>query len=371
MAPRYTVLLPTHNRADVVGLAIESVLSQTEPDFELFVVGDGCTDDTATVVRSFKDPRIKWFDLPKAPGFGYANRNIALREASGDLVAFMAHDDLVLPDHLSLMAQAFESPEIEWAYSRPLWVTDAGDVIPFAVDLRLRDQLDAFLTTANSIPASCVVYRRALHERVGMWPEGVAASSDWDLWKRMVGSRDGRNLGYVRSPTALHFRADWRTVDNWGPPPLAAWSNRVRSSWWPEKLRFSVAGPSPQRALATAIREERVVADLRAGVEQALDLLAWTQAEQIAQIEAEQLAAADAANVDLEQLRFAMRTIPFRRVIKLYRRLQVRLRRNIATMVGSVSPAEYLSANPDVRASSMDPLEHYYVHGMLEGRPTR
>ena len=116
---RASVLLPTHNRPEVLKLAISSVLAQTHEDLELLVVGDGCTDHTAAVVGAFGDSRLRWFDLRKAEGFGYANRNIALREANGDVVAFLGHDNLYFPDHLERLLAPFANPDVHFAYSRP------------------------------------------------------------------------------------------------------------------------------------------------------------------------------------------------------------------------------------------------------------
>jgi glycosyltransferase involved in cell wall biosynthesis len=55
--PRVTVIIPTHNWSTVLPYAINSVLAQTMPDFELIVVGDACTDDSEQVVAAIKDPR--------------------------------------------------------------------------------------------------------------------------------------------------------------------------------------------------------------------------------------------------------------------------------------------------------------------------
>lgn len=280
MSPRFTVLMPTHNRADVIGFAIESVLAQTEPDFELLIVGDGCTDATASVVASFHDERIRWFDLPKAPGFGYANRRRAMQDARGELVAFAAHDDLLLPDHLELLGQAFRDDAVEWAYSRPMWITDEGTLIPFAVDLRVRSHLEHFLYRYNTLPASTVVYRASAGKRAGGWPE-IASSGDYAFWKAILGGPDGHNLGYVPVATTLHFRANWRPTADWGPLPLNRWMALMSASpgSWPSGLQIPVAaGSVPQEAVWNHLQAEGsgATARIREATMTAIDRMAWT-----------------------------------------------------------------------------------------------
>lgn len=282
VAPRFSVLLPTHNRAEVLGFAIRSVLAQTEPDFELLVVADGCTDGTREVVAGFDDPRLRFFDLPKAPHFGYANRNLALREARGRLIAFAAHDDLLLPDHLALMGALLDGEGAAWGYSRPLWVSTDGVVVPFATDLRLAGEMRAF-QQGNTIPAACVVHTREALLQAGFWPEDVASAADWVLWRRML-SMGGRPPAYLRAATNLHFSADWKRSRF---SASAEVERLVRiadgADWWPAILRHPSVAELEQATLWRALRSGGAswVAELRMAVELVLERIAWSAVREV------------------------------------------------------------------------------------------
>ncbi|CAM3860365.1 glycosyltransferase family 2 protein [Smaragdicoccus niigatensis] len=229
---RWSVLLPTHNRPETLQIAIESVLAQDDPDFELLVVGDGCTDHTGDVVASFADDRIRWFDLPKSPGFGYANRNVALREARGEWIAYQTHDDIWAPDHLSLMASLL-SDDVDIAYSRPIWATPDGWMYPFSFDLRDPINIVRF-QTENYIPALCFVTRRRAVEAAGWWPEDVESSGDWLLWRRVLAVTGSTRPAYLSTPTSIHFRTIRRNFDH----PMVVYLQRSAQDWWPEDLHF-------------------------------------------------------------------------------------------------------------------------------------
>lgn len=274
--PRFSILMPTHNRCDVVGLAVQSVLAQSEQDFELLVAGDGCTDQTADVIAGFRDPRIRWFDLPKAPGLGYKNRNVALAEATGELIAYLGHDDLWFPDHLAHLAPCFDDARIEFAHSRGLWVAPDGRFFPISVNLQNDDELAYLKTREGLIPACCVMYRRSCHERTGFWPEHLSIGGDRHFQARLVGEQNHASL---RVPTSLHFKANWRTLES-----MRAWAptgNSMRiaetSAWWPPGLALKIAdGETEQAAFHRAITEggKRWLADVRSAVDRVIDRLA-------------------------------------------------------------------------------------------------
>lgn len=94
-----SVIIPTYNRAHLIGRAITSVLRQSYKDFEIVVVDDGSTDDTKAVVMAFGDDRIIYKRLPMNKGVHEA-RNRGMELATGECLAFLDSDDELLPQAL-------------------------------------------------------------------------------------------------------------------------------------------------------------------------------------------------------------------------------------------------------------------------------
>lgn len=89
--PKISVIIPLYNKVSYIGRAIDSVLSQTEPNFEILVIGGKSNDGSENIVRNYTDPRIRLID---ELGFGVsAARNQGVHEASSDIVAFLDADD--------------------------------------------------------------------------------------------------------------------------------------------------------------------------------------------------------------------------------------------------------------------------------------
>jgi glycosyltransferase involved in cell wall biosynthesis len=107
VTPKISVILPVHNRADVLPRAIESVLDQELREFELIVVDDGSTDDSAQLAQSFGDDRIQLIRLDHNRG-GNVARNQGIRAAGAPLIAFLDSDDRYLPNKLAWVAAEFE-----------------------------------------------------------------------------------------------------------------------------------------------------------------------------------------------------------------------------------------------------------------------
>jgi glycosyltransferase involved in cell wall biosynthesis len=203
--PKITVLMPIHNQAAFLKLSLASVLGQSVTDLEVLVAGDGCTDDSAAVVAACADPRVRWLDFPKAPGYGYANRACALAQAQGELVAYLAPDDLWLPHHLETLLAALKGDRLDFAFSRPIIVRPDGTWHPYYFPF----DIGTAWPTLPILPRLCfvspgqVLHTHALLARAGDWDGRMRRFGDVDLWLRCRAA--GARMRFVPHPTVLRL----------------------------------------------------------------------------------------------------------------------------------------------------------------------
>lgn len=107
MAPYFSIVIPTYNRAGYITRTLRSVLAQTFERFEIIVVDDGSQDNTHEVVTQFTDPRLRYF--PKINGERGAARNYGLDRAMGTYCLFLDSDDFLYPNHLETLHAAIQA----------------------------------------------------------------------------------------------------------------------------------------------------------------------------------------------------------------------------------------------------------------------
>ncbi len=188
---RVSVIIPAHNAAAFVERALESVRAQTYRDWEVIVVDDGSTDATWELLQA--TPGVRSFRREHAGGPGTA-RNLALAHVTGELVAFLDADDLLLPRYLESQLACYEQ-----ACAR-----QAGPVGLVSCDARIRiDEEDAPYThlqriadgyapltlervlRRNPIYTACLV-PAAVGEAVGWFDPELFIAEDYGLWIKIL-----------------------------------------------------------------------------------------------------------------------------------------------------------------------------------------
>lgn len=106
--PLVSVVMPVYNASAYIRESIDSILQQTYTNWELVLVNDASTDDSAAIIHSYQDPRIRYFENEKNSGI-VATRNRCLEAASGTYIAVLDNDDLATPDRLRLQVAYLEA----------------------------------------------------------------------------------------------------------------------------------------------------------------------------------------------------------------------------------------------------------------------
>ena len=191
MAPTVSVILPVFNRLEYLRPALDSVFAQTFSDWELVIADDGSDQPTRTYLKTLEgQPRITvvWLAHTGNPG---AVRNAALREATGEYIAFLDSDDLWLPRKLERQVAALRSrPDCCWSYTGSVAFDDTGQIkadygprpwTPYEGAI-----FEHLVTGDAAVPTPAVLVERGLLCQVGGFDEQQRQFEDYDLWMRFA-----------------------------------------------------------------------------------------------------------------------------------------------------------------------------------------
>jgi glycosyltransferase involved in cell wall biosynthesis len=225
-SPFFSVVIPVYNRAGIVSAAVQSVLDQTEQDFEIIVVDDGSRDDPGAVVAQFADSRIRFVRQDNKGAAAARNRGIDL--ARGRFVALLDSDDRFLPHHLATMRRLLEGTK-RVGYAR--LVVDRGEGLTFVKPpraIRANEHMASYLLCDRGFVATTTLVVEAATAKQVRYDETLPYAQDTDMAIRLF--QTGCEFVMAEEPGAI-----WRDI--YDPQRASAGRKGARLTAWLEKLR--------------------------------------------------------------------------------------------------------------------------------------
>jgi glycosyltransferase involved in cell wall biosynthesis len=195
--PKISIILATHNRENLLGEAINSLLNQSFEDFEIVIVDDASEDQTPRVIKDYlnKDDRIRSLrsEINIGPG---AARNLGISHSNGEYIAIMDDDDLASSQRLELELLEFEkNPDIDFVFSCVIWLDDdlneksvfPGILINDKFPENPKDVFKLLFLESNKIPNTSIMTRRSIWDSFS-YPEDPWIGEDWFLCMQLAAS---------------------------------------------------------------------------------------------------------------------------------------------------------------------------------------
>lgn len=186
LGPKVSVIIPAYNRADLLRRSIDSVLAQTYRNFEVIIVDDASSDNTAEVVEGFQDSRVRYLCHESNKGAPTA-RNTGINAARAEFIAFQDSDDVWKPDKLTKQMARFDAnPSLAVVYCG-LLRHDNGRTT-YIPDRRIKTRKgDIFraLLHGNFVSTQTLVVRRSALAQIGGFVKDLPRYQDWELAIRL------------------------------------------------------------------------------------------------------------------------------------------------------------------------------------------
>jgi glycosyltransferase involved in cell wall biosynthesis len=227
---KISIAIPAYNAERCLRETLESALNQTLPAHEIIVVDDGSTDQTEQIARSFGN-RIRYIKQ-KNQGIAGA-RNTAVRESTGDWVAFLDHDDLMLPTKLEKQSAIIEeNPGLVVVYSAFTYLYADGTT-NFVPSFPSKKLWPALRYRTPILPSTSIIRRSALLEIGGF--VRLYCIDDWNLWFRLV--RRYSSSAFKEHPESLTLYRWWDNNESKNFMPIADAVLRMSDTLLLEDLR--------------------------------------------------------------------------------------------------------------------------------------
>ena len=227
--PKVSVIVPTHNRADLLPRAVDSVLAQTYGSYEMVIVDDCSADNTQDVIAGFSDPRIRSFRHDRNRGQSAAI-NTGIAHARGEYIGFLDDDDEWLPTKLEGQVALLEasSPDVALVYGWMDRVDDSsGRVIPAYRNTVEGDIFETLSGVEHSRPDYRLLIRSSVAREVGGMDESLLRHNDIDLICRISQRYHAAVLPEVVA--RAHFGHDYERMGEDNPKNLSAAADFLRS----------------------------------------------------------------------------------------------------------------------------------------------
>jgi len=277
--PRVSAIICVYNQP-LVKDAIESVLAQTYPDYELIIIDDGSDDQTRKILSSFRD-RARIFQQENQ-GIAQA-RNQGLSLAQGDLIAYLDADDLWLPEYLSRQKEFLDAnPQF------PLCFTDGW----FIRQETIPDQIHSLKTYFSLYPVpageksaenffetpiitSLMMFRRSFFAQAGFFSRELRINEDADLLLR--GLEQGMEFGFLNQPLGIKRQLSAGLSQN--ELELYLYARAINKMSWERSPRLKPylrkGLPELNRTLARIYFEKGEIKNGRSSLREALRFKPW------------------------------------------------------------------------------------------------
>jgi glycosyltransferase involved in cell wall biosynthesis len=185
--PLISIIIPTYNHAHLISRAIGSLIEQTYPHWEAIIINNFSEDNTVEVIESFQDPRIILINF-RNNGSIAASRNLGVRQAKGEIIAFLDSDDYWYPPKLELSLNELIRSNADFCVNSEMIFINDREIKPIFSGSPHELNYSHLLFVGNIISTSSVVVKKSVLENVGLFNEDkkYVTAEDYDLWLRIA-----------------------------------------------------------------------------------------------------------------------------------------------------------------------------------------